>query len=73
MNLLSTVVVIHDNAAPEVRQLLALCPDHLTLLAGVRWAGVDEVIGTSNLLSCEACVLVKQELSDVPVPVLAAR
>jgi hypothetical protein len=73
MNLLSTVVVVHDDAAPEVRQLLAPCREHLALRAGVGWAGVDEVIGTSRVLACEACALLEQEVAEVPLLVLAAR
>jgi len=71
---LSTVVVVHEEAAPEARQLMALCPDHLALLhAAVRWAGIDEVVGTSRVLSCEACALPDQDLTSVPLPVSAAR
>jgi hypothetical protein len=74
MNLLSTVVVVHDHAAPQARQLMALCPDHLALLqAGIRWAGIDEVIGISHVLACEACAFLEQDVRKVPLPVLAAR
>jgi hypothetical protein len=73
VSLPSTVVVVHDNAAPEMRELLALCREHLALLAGIPWAGVDEVIGTSNLLACGACALLEQDMAEVPLPVLAVR
>jgi hypothetical protein len=74
VNPLSTVVVVHNNAAPEGRQLMALCRDHLALLqAGIRRAGIDEVIGTSHVLACEACALLEQDVREVPLPVLAAR
>ena len=60
----STIVVLHETAAPEARQLLALCADHLGLLrAGVRWAGVDEVVGTSRVLPREACAPLDRELA----------
>jgi hypothetical protein len=40
------------------------------LRAGVRWAGVDEVVGASRVLACEACALLDQQLesSRLPVP-----
>ncbi len=74
MNALSTVVVVHDRAAPEARVLLALCPDDLALLRrDVGWVALDEVIGISSLLPCEACVFLHRELGSVPLPVPAAR
>jgi hypothetical protein len=52
----STVVVVHDQAAPEARVLLALCPDDLALLQrGVGRVGLDEVVGSSSALACELC------------------
>ena len=70
----STVVVVHDTAAPKGRELMALCPDHLALLqAGVRWAGVDEVVGASRVLPCAACALLDRALPSAPLPVPAAR
>ena len=73
MGSLSSIVVVHDEAAPEARQLMALCQDHLALLHVVRWAGVDEVVGTSRMLSCEACALVGLALTRMPHPLAAAR
>jgi hypothetical protein len=62
MTALSTSVVVHDTAVPEARELLARCPDHLALLqAGVRWAGVDEVVSGSSVLPCEACAFLDGE------------
>ena len=69
----STVVVLHEEAAPEARQLMALCPDHLALFyAGIRWAVIDEVVGTSGALPCEACALLDPERTSVPLPLPAA-
>ena len=63
MATLSTIVVVHAAAAPEARELMALCPDHLVLLqSGVPWAGLDEVVGASSVLPCEACVLLDHEV-----------
>jgi len=70
---LSTVVVLHEEAALEVRQVMALCPDHLALLhAGIRWAAIDEVVGTSRVLPSEACTLLDPERTSVPLPAPAA-
>ena len=56
MNVPSTVVVVHDHAAPTARVLLALCPDDLALLQrGLSWVGLDEVVGPSSALACELC------------------
>ncbi len=58
MNALSTIVIVHDRAAPEVRELIALCSRHLALLRGrVPWASVDEVVGSSSTLPCQICAL----------------
>jgi len=57
VNKLSTIVVVHEKAAPHVRVLLALCGLHLAFLrGGLKWAGVDEVVGKSSTLPCEICI-----------------
>jgi len=58
MNGMGTVVVVHETAAPEIRRLVALCDDHLTIVKRATWAAVDEVVGFSSVLACEACDLV---------------
>jgi hypothetical protein len=73
MNVPSTVVVVHDRAAPEARVLLALGPDHLASLGhGLGWLVLDEVVGTSNVLPCEACARLDRKLEEVPLAVSAA-
>ena len=57
MDGLSTIVVVHETGAPHVRRLLALCDEHATILKGARWAGVDEIVGFSTVMECEACAV----------------
>jgi len=57
MGSVSAIVVLHEEGAPEARQLMALCPEHLALLRAIRWVALDEVVGTSRVLRCEACTL----------------
>ena len=71
MNLLSTVVVVHDHAVPEVRELLALCTLDLDLLrTRVQWASVDEVVGSSSTLRCQVCILLDDESAGTRLAVL---
>ena len=55
MDRMTTVVVVHETAAPGVQRLLALCADHAAVLKRVPWAGVDELVGFSTVMECEAC------------------
>jgi hypothetical protein len=57
MDGMTTVVVVHETAAPGVQRLLALCADHAAVLKRVPWAGVDELVGFSTVMECEACAL----------------
>jgi hypothetical protein len=60
VNGLSTVVVVHETVAPNVRRLLALCDEHAAILRRARWAGVDEIVGFSTVMECEACALAQE-------------
>ena len=58
MDGMTTVVVVHETASPNVRRLLALCDEHVTILKRASWGGVDELVGFSTVMDCEACELV---------------
>jgi len=67
MATVSTIVVFHDSAAPAERQLLALGPDHPAMLRdSVPWAVVDEVVGNSGALPCEACAFLRHQTVSEP-------
>jgi hypothetical protein len=61
----STVVVVQDEAVPGARVLVALCPDDLALLRReLGCVGLDEVVGTSDTLTCEVCSQARAEQPD---------
>ena len=62
MDRLTAVVVVHEAAAPDVRRLVALCTEHMRILEGASWAGVDELVGFSSVMECEACRLIPEAL-----------
>jgi len=62
---MTTVVVVHETAAPNVRCLVALCTEHVTMLERAPWARVDDLVGFSTVIECEACTLTPESaLSD---------
>ena len=65
MNTLRTVVVVHETDAPDVRRLLALYDEHVALIKRARWAGVDEVVGFTSVMECEACDLMEHPQVEV--------
>jgi hypothetical protein len=52
---MTTVVVVHPTATPNRPLLVALCDEHTALL--YRAARIDELVGFSTILDCEACAL----------------
>lgn len=58
MDGLTTVVIVHETAAPGVRGLVAVCSEHLRILERAPWARVDELVGFSSVMDCEACRLI---------------
>ena len=60
MDGLTTVVVVHETAAPDVRRLVALCDEHVRILERASWARVDELVGFSSVMECEACQLIPE-------------
>jgi hypothetical protein len=55
---LTTVVIVHETTAPELRVLVAVCSEHLRILDRAPWARVDELVGFSSVMDCEACRLI---------------
>jgi hypothetical protein len=55
--LLTLVVVVHETTTPGLRRVLALCPAHVETLEQVPWAALDELVGETRLVACEACAL----------------
>ena len=55
MDGLTNVVIVHETTAPEVRVLVAVCSEHLRILERAPWARVDELVGFSSVMDCEAC------------------
>jgi hypothetical protein len=62
MRSLTTVVVVHATAAPDRPILAALCDEHTALLH--RAARIDELVGFSTVMDCEACALLQGAASD---------
>ena len=66
MDGLTTVVVVHETAAPDVRRLVALCDEHVRILERASWARVDELVGFSSVMDCEACALIPEMAPPEP-------
>ena len=63
---LTTVVIVHETTAPELRVLVAVCSEHLKILERAPWARVDELVGFSSVMDCEACRLPDNALLEQP-------
>ena len=61
MQRMTTVVVVHATAAPNQPLLVALCDEHTALLH--KAARVDELVGFSTMMDCEACALIDPAVS----------
>ena len=59
---MTTVIVVHDSAATDRPMLVALCDEHLALL--YRAARIDELVGFSTILDCDACALTSSAAQD---------
>ena len=55
---LTTVVVVHHADAPAKQATVTLCDEHLASLREATWAGIDELVGFSAVMECEACALI---------------
>jgi hypothetical protein len=61
MQHMTTVVVVHATTAPTRPLLVALCDEHTALLH--RAARIDELVGFSTTMDCEACALIDPGIS----------
>jgi hypothetical protein len=61
MDGLTTVFVVHEMRQPSVRALVVLCSEHAAILKRASWAGVDELVGFSTVIDCEACAMPPDE------------
>ena len=55
---MTTVVLVHKADAPDKQALVALSDEHTVLLRKAAWARIDELIGFSTIMDCEACSLI---------------
>lgn len=62
---MTTVVVVHEAAAPEKKGLVALCDEHTAHLRRATWGRIDELVGFSTVMDCEACALIDHAAPDV--------
>ena len=59
MTALATVLVVRElKPATETCAIVALCSEHTAMLKKARWARIEEVVGFSSLMHCEACALI---------------
>jgi hypothetical protein len=68
---MTTVVAVHETRAPADLCLVALCDEHITHLHRARWAHIDELVGFSTVMGCEACPLVDRTAVEVQVVSIA--
>ena len=54
---LTNVVVVREVHTTSACAIVALCAEHTAMLETARWARIEEVVGFSSLMSCEACSL----------------
>jgi hypothetical protein len=55
---MTTVVVVHEAAAPAAQCLVAMCDEHTVILRRAAWAHIDELVGFSTAMTCGACALI---------------
>ena len=55
---LITVVVVREVHATSACAIVALCAEHTDMLETARWGRIEEVVGFSSLMCCEACALI---------------
>ena len=73
MDGLTTVFVVHEIRQPSVRALVVLCSEHAAILKRAAWAGVDELVGFSSVIDCEACAMLPNEILPMDADLLQAR
>ena len=63
---LTTVVVVREVQTTSARAILALCAEHTAMLRTARWVRIEEVVGFSSLMHCEACALIADRADSEP-------
>jgi len=70
-----SVFLVHETSTPDCRVLVGVCDDHTNRLKRATWVRIDELIGFSSVLDCEACALMADAGSRnlFPLPDRTAR
>jgi hypothetical protein len=63
---LTTVVVVREGHTNSACAIVALCAEHTGMLKGARWARIEEAVGFSSLMQCEACALIADRADSEP-------
>ena len=63
---LTTVVVVREVHTTSACAILALCAEHTGMLETARWARIEDVVGFSSLMHCEACALIADRDDSEP-------
>jgi hypothetical protein len=63
---LTSVVVVREIQTTSACAIVALCAEHTAMLETARWARIEEVVGFSSLMSCEACSLMVARANSEP-------
>jgi hypothetical protein len=66
MHGLTKVVVVREAHTASACAIVALCAEHTKMLENARWARIEEVVGFSSLMSCEACSLMVVRANTEP-------
>ena len=53
-----TVLLVHQLDVPDCHVLVGLCADHAHRLERAGWVRIDELVGFSSRMDCEACALI---------------
>ncbi len=61
MDGLTTLFVVHETRQPSTCAVIAVCSEHAALLKRASWAGIDELVGFSTVVDCEACAMPPDE------------
>ena len=70
---LTSVVVVREVQTTSACAIVALCAEHTGILKTARWARLEEVVGFSSLMSCEACSLMVARANTEPTAVGSGR
>jgi hypothetical protein len=63
---LTSVVVVGEARTAVACAIVVLCAEHAAMLKAARWARIEEVVGFSSLMPCEACLLIADPADGEP-------